>query len=299
MTEKGYSLREIIDELRREELETELFKLKEELSDDNLKEEDILVEIEETCFEDEYLSKFKKETYIRRKMNHFNDFIDGKFINLDPDEYKSNGGIYHFPEKMKDPIKDILGVTDSDNGNFFKKYHKYYGEIRELEREYSAAYRKYIESDHSKKAQKRYEEIWEKLEKKRQKLNELNFEKMKSITEDKLNNFKKSYDDEENLIDKINGIEFMMVQMFKHKAKLKRSIIVNNLNQKNVEFINKVTKLNIEDRFETFDSYFNELNKNMDITQRKLKMELKLANKVDHKLKEQISLYKSVINKLD
>jgi 16S rRNA U1498 N3-methylase RsmE len=87
--------------------------------------------------------------------------------------------------------------------------------------------------------------------------------------------------------------------MFKHKAKLKRSKIVNNLNQKNVEFINKVTKLNIEDRFETLDSYFNELNKNMDITQRKLKMELKLANKVDHKLKEQISLYKSVINKLD
>ncbi|SFL22822.1 hypothetical protein [Halanaerobium salsuginis] len=299
MTEKSYSLREIIDELRQEELETALFKLKNKLRDDGVKEENIIEEIEKIGFEDERLSKFEKEKFIRKKMNHFDSFIDGDFIDLESGIYQEKNGNYHFPEKMKGPIKETLRITDTDKGNFFKKYHENIEDIQMLEEKHLAAYRHYIESGRSKKSKKQLGKIKEKLDKKKRKLDELNYEKMKSIAENKLNNLKMSYDNEEKLIDKTMGIYFMTDQLFKHRAKIMKNRFINNCEDRNNDFLNEIESLNMEDRFETLDSYFNELNKNMDITQRKLKMELKLANKVDHKFKEQVSLYKSVINKLD
>jgi hypothetical protein len=154
MAKKGYSLREIIDELRQEELEKALYKLKNELSNDNLKDQDIIDEITEIGFADENLSKFEKNKYIRKKINHFNDLISGEFISLDADRYNDKNGFYDFPEEMKHPIKDILRITDSDNGNFIKKYHEYNEDIEKLEEKHLAAYREYIESGHSKKEKK-------------------------------------------------------------------------------------------------------------------------------------------------
>ncbi len=67
----GYSLREVIDELRRELLEKELQKEKKELKSDILSDEEVEAELEEMGIEDERFKKYLPRNYIRKKEKQF------------------------------------------------------------------------------------------------------------------------------------------------------------------------------------------------------------------------------------
>jgi len=274
----GYSLREVIDELRRELLEKELQKEKKELKSDILSDEEVEAELEEMGIEDERFKKYLPRNYIRKKEKQFESILD--IIGYSKEDFKNSSGHYSFSEKQKKFFKDHLLKGDRDIS--LGKINRIDEEIVNTYAEIERVSRILKSNPDDYEAKGKYEELNNKINnKEKRKMKILSKrEQVKLNYNDAL--LEQSKNDNEKLVDKLDTFYFMVHSIMDLELDILKNKICNQIDE-----IKKAKReKNIIETKNIIDDYIDKTESKMDEINKMFKMELELTPSKEGNLNE-------------
>ena len=237
--DSSYSLSQVIDELRKEELEATLY---EEAPDEN-REEWVEKKRDELSFEDEEFAKFEERRYKRKKNTQFKDMMED--LQFDIDSCKDDNGNYSFNEEQKNLIKELLKTTDLDVS--LKKEEDLKEEYKWLSKEKAEVFKKIGEEGLTQELEKEKNELDQKMNKVEKKLQDIAQEYRRK----EINSTNAKLDQElggkEGLLEQMEHLYFLNEDiLFSRKEKLKSQLeskldkVYKEINQLSPKEANKV-----------------------------------------------------------